>query len=624
MNAILLVALAFTTVAPHSDELALGGRNLKTISLEQAKKLVDRFQEIYLDQCTEISVPCLDVLIDGSRELSLNGLRSITPEQANILCRAGCFAVVSLDGLRNIPQPILKILSGCSCEVSLGGIKKLDLEQSDIIKDFKRVCLNGLESLDPKVAENISQKKSRLIKLNGLKSIDPESLLYLMSSYTEVHLGGLKELTENQAKIAARCESYLHLDGIHSLSDDLFLQLNNCRSQIYMTGITSLWPKQSFEYRNGSGRLRFDRLLELDVSYLDSISILGLRNSFFPYVKTISIDVAKNLGGFNWHLIGLHSLSEINPEQAYWLGMGGGLLNLSGLRRIDVISAKHLARFLGELDLSGLREITPEVAQALGGHIGNLRLCDLREVDETCARKLENHVGSVHLDSIRSISDRAFRHLTNIRNLSFYEVAICSTIETRIKMAFFYYHIFIDTNTIDYHSWNSLHSVFLPSLDSLTFSQAIACIFLGKNKVSLEPKKLTLMQLTLLCLSGMHLDYSALDSPPGWLRYLPLCLHNGSICLPVNDKLNLIDYFLISFNRGEIKFGNIDKLDDMEAWAMRNHKGRIIFYSLNSISLTQVEILAQHDGQIRLPRKIFEESNSHIQKILECKPFVIR
>lgn len=605
--------------ASLAQDISASGRNLRMVSSDQCRQLVKQFDSIYLDQCAEISKESLEILVAARDVLALNGLENITIEQAVILTRARCF--ICLDGLKKIDSKLLEILSGCKLGVSLGGLKSLDVDQAREIGKFSNIYLNGLLSLSSDVAEELSHGSLGMVKLNKLALIEDKCLSVLASSKIELWLGGIRSLTVNQANIIARGTAFFRLERFSALPDDIFFVLNKCKSNIHFPGIMFLTQKQSFEYRYGSGLLRFNGLVEIEPAFIDSLHCLGKVDLEFPCLKKLPLNFGPKICTFRWRRISLPSISKINQREAYWLGMCAGELDLSGLNSIDYLTACHLSRFLGILDLSGLTEISVDTAAALGQHVGMLDLSGVRFINDAKAKALEGHIGTIILNSVEYLSPSSFDLLCRPKVVNMMSVIMAWRFEGFAKMLLYYKYIF--DQDADGGFVGSVFNSYLriTGLNNVEFALALRCFLRGGDRVWVQMRNIHPAALALLCLSNAHIDFDRLDNIT-IMHFMTMFLHNGTLNLRKKSSLNNLEICLIAMNGGDILLGEIECLGETGAQCLARHKGFLSLTELKKISYNEAVYLAGHNGIIGISSDLILSCQSEmVVDILRRQPF---
>ncbi len=456
---------------------------LNTINKEQAKKMAIRNGDIDAKHICEFNEDILKILVKSGNKLNLSGLKKITKSNAKILSCGNQKLV--LDGLESISPEILSILSGSDRKISLKGIKNISKMQAEELLNYYEVNLDGIEILDPVIANVLSGFKGFRFSLNGIKKIDSISLEKLSGTSRNFLLNGISKLDSNMSKIISNGRAGFSLLNINSISDDCFLTLTNSNSWIHL-GLNKMTKEQAFGYRNGSGGgVKIIPTGEtVDPVFVESLLIRGL-NIDLPHANFINQKIAIMIGGINVRNINLSGLRRINPDLAYWLGMGYGSLNLSGITEIDLTSAEYLSYYIGDLNLSGLKKITPNVADALSRHIGFLDLSGLEELNDISVKKFAGHLGAIDLSSINKISDNSFFLLSQIKNPNIINVILKNNVIMSIKYLFWNYLIFYKIDYY-YHYYRITHPshILLGSLCDFNLVKLFIVILQNHTKIS--------------------------------------------------------------------------------------------------------------------------------------------
>lgn len=439
MTVLSILALLFFS---DVDLLANGGKNLKSVNPQQARELVRRFQVINLSNCHKISEECLEILVSGTRHISinLNGLKDLSPEQAKILTKFR--GEINLDGIDSVSPRILDILSMCG-SVSLNGIRKVSSEQAEMLFNFKNIEMNGVEYFDKDSYDHLAVLKfCGLYRFKRLKNIDKKLLRRMSESGAHVELSGLSKLDKEMAIIVSSGHAKFILNGLDSVDDECFAILARPRDKgEVVVEIKNITKDQEFSYRKSSKKFRIDPVGEkLSEVFVESVMIRD-EKIYLPKTTAISDKVAVMIGGFRFIDIDLPVLARITPVQAFWFGLGIGNLDLPGLSKIDNLSAQNLARHVGELNLGGLKTLTPEIAEALSRHVGELKLSGLEEMDDLCAKKLSGHIGKIYVSDYIKMSAMADEYIKNTKDPRLGDVFEGSSLLSKIKYSII---VFID------------------------------------------------------------------------------------------------------------------------------------------------------------------------------------
>jgi hypothetical protein len=212
--------------------------SLEKISSEEAEALVSRIKatSFSLNGLKKLEPGVAEQLskykpVNHSRVLCLNGLESITAEDAAHLGNLSRVDYLSLDGLQSIDSAVASGLAGFSGILSLNGLKficedsarELARQGSLAIgaksKNAYWLELNGLTELSDKAAEELSAYKGKCLKLNGLKELSASAAQSLAKYQGNMHLDGLSKLDDDAAEALSKHQGDLGLHGLRELSE---------------------------------------------------------------------------------------------------------------------------------------------------------------------------------------------------------------------------------------------------------------------------------------------------------------------------------------------------------------------------------------------------------------------
>jgi hypothetical protein len=236
----------------------------------------------------------LEQLGKNVQVISLKGLKSLDPETAEVLVRAGenpRFISLSLNGLTSLDPE------------TAGALARLGEKAPPVPRgqqDWGHLSLDGLTALDVETAKNLTAFK-RLISLNGLRTLDPSTA----------------------AVLAHFKASYLLLEGLQSIDGATAKALLKFKGKISLKGLKTIDAEAA---------------AALSVlNYYTSLNLSGLTH--------IDADTAAALAGFKGESLNLSGLKSIDKDTAAALaGFKGEFLDLSGLKSIDKDTAEALAK----------------------------------------------------------------------------------------------------------------------------------------------------------------------------------------------------------------------------------------------------------------------------------------
>jgi serine/threonine protein kinase len=178
--------------------LALNG--LKEISPELARELAAAKCGLRLDSVDTVTPEIAEILATHQGSLSI-GLKSISPEVAEKLATHGAW--LNLNSLGTMDVESAALLAKHRKWLSLDGLKSLTPELAESLGryDGGKLDLNGLESLELEVAKRLSGAKCEGIYLNGLKEVSPDVIQVLANGSYDLSFQGL-ELIDSDCQLA--------------------------------------------------------------------------------------------------------------------------------------------------------------------------------------------------------------------------------------------------------------------------------------------------------------------------------------------------------------------------------------------------------------------------------------
>jgi beta-lactamase regulating signal transducer with metallopeptidase domain len=342
----LLLAVLVTAAAPireaRADELPKDTNKIESLTVEQAKKLVEEFPGVTV----EVEFKGLSI-IRVFNSLPLNGLKNILPDVAQSLAgysRGPLF----LNGLTTLSAEEATALAQHKGErLSLNGLTTLSDEAATALAQHKgALYLNGLTTLSDEAAKALSQHKGRHLYLDGLTTLSAEAAKALSQHKgRHLYLNGLTTLSAEAAKALAQHKGGLSLNGLTTLSDEAATALAQYEDYLYLDGLTTLSAEAAKALAQHKGSL-----------YLNGLT-------------TLSDEAATALAQYEGRLE-LNGLTTLSAEAATALAASmswdGNLPSLAALDSPDSVAiAKALATRKGPLSLPNLKKISPKTLSAL-------------------------------------------------------------------------------------------------------------------------------------------------------------------------------------------------------------------------------------------------------------------
>jgi hypothetical protein len=380
----LLVAVLVTAAAPireaRADELPKDTNTIESLTVEQAKKLVEEFPGVTVEvEVKGLGIsPCRD-------SLPLNSLRNLVPDVAQALAGYSRGPLI-LNGLAALDAETAKALAQQKGFLLLEGLATLSADAAKSLAQHKApLLLGGVTALSDEAAESLAQHNGPL-SLNGLTTLSDEAAESLAQHNGPLSLNGLTTLSDEAAKSLAQHKHGLSLDGLTTLSYEVAKALAQHKGQsLSLAGLTTLSTEAARALAQHQG---------------DRLSLSGL--------NTLSHEAA-NAIALHKGILSLHGLTSLtSAELATKLARQGGDLCLNKVTAVSDEAAVALAHCNGDLQLSALTTLTnAELATKLVQRKVLLSLDDLTTLSDEAAKALAQHKGLLDLTGLTTLSDEA-------------------------------------------------------------------------------------------------------------------------------------------------------------------------------------------------------------------------
>jgi beta-lactamase regulating signal transducer with metallopeptidase domain len=310
----LLVAVLVTAAAPireaRADELPKDTNQIESLTVEQAKKLVEEFPGVTVEIQFKGFGP-----YKLEKCLPVNGLKKLAPDVAQALAGYSRGALI-LNGLTTLSDEAAKALAQHEGSLYLYGLTTLSDDAATALAQHKsNLYLNGLTTLSDEAAAALAQHKGLQLILDGLTTLSDEAATALAQHEGDLSLDGLTTLSDDAATALAQHEGWLSLTGLTTLSDEAAKALAQYKGYLSLDGLT-----------------------------------------------TLSDEAAKALAQHKGQWLHLDGLTTLSDEAATALAQYKGGLSLDGLTTLSDEAAKALAQHEGSLDLNGLTTLSDEAA----------------------------------------------------------------------------------------------------------------------------------------------------------------------------------------------------------------------------------------------------------------------
>jgi hypothetical protein len=384
VTASLLVAVLVTAAAPireaRADELPKDTNQIESLTVEQAKKLVEEFPGVTVEvEVKGLGIsPCRD-------SLPLNSLRNLVPDVAQALAGYSRGPLI-LNGLAALDAETAKALAQQKGFLLLEGLATLSADAAKSLAQHKApLLLGGVTALSDEAAEALAQHNGPL-SLNGLTALSADAAKSLAQHKAPLLLNGLTTLSDEAAKSLAQHKHGLSLDGLTTLSYEVAKALAQHKGQsLSLAGLTTLSTEAARALAQHQG---------------DRLSLSGL--------NTLSHEAA-NAIALHKGILSLHGLTSLtSAELATKLARQGGDLCLNKVTAVSDEAAVALAHCNGDLQLSALTTLTnAELATKLVQRKVLLSLDDLTTLSDEAAKALAQHKGLLDLTGLTTLSDEA-------------------------------------------------------------------------------------------------------------------------------------------------------------------------------------------------------------------------
>lgn len=318
---------------------------LKTIGDKAAMELANHEGILRLADLIELNDSkghlALAEKIDLAYGLKLNHLLKLGANAAKTIALRMAFTqnIIHLNALKNPSNKVLKSFSNFLGSVFFNGIEHLDAKKLQILSNYKcyNLSLNGLKNLQPKDAKPLASFKARKLNLDGLIDLS-EDVATVLSKYKgcELSLNGLTKLNDKPAwnlaqwgiAIALGRNGYLHLEGLK--------RLDGTRGNVALA--RRLVQQQKSGFAN-----KYLSLPLVQLHYKSATALASIDGSLsFPNLTFICDKTAEALGEHQ-DLLYLNAIKTLTFEAAKGLHKHNRSLSLLGLIDIDEKTANLFA-----------------------------------------------------------------------------------------------------------------------------------------------------------------------------------------------------------------------------------------------------------------------------------------
>ncbi len=335
-----------------------------------------------------------------SQDTSTNGVQKqerLTSNQAAELM-ASAPGELHLNDLKTLGIEVAKQLGQYRGWLCLDGLPTITEDEAQVLAESKSIIglsLGGLTDISPALATILATKQGTLM-LDGLKRISDQAGRALAKHRGRLSANSLEEL--NGSVLNALCEHAEEVDLDHvrrhvvELSDVRLSALlaRGALGHSEFTRLRAITAEAAEAVGENSGSLALPALESLSADVARGL-IQTKYSLFLPGVETVDEATAKELSESREVLpdLFMNGLRSLTPEAALWLGRKRGALVLTGLESLTPDAAKNLAQHTGgPLVLTGVHSLTPEVAAHLARKSGWMFLGCTEAMDPKTARAL--------------------------------------------------------------------------------------------------------------------------------------------------------------------------------------------------------------------------------------------
>jgi hypothetical protein len=388
-----------TALRPH--EFGLGLRGLTSISRELGDALADHKGAITLDvaRLRRIASPALAARLACSENwrLSLESLEYLSPEVAKALfadCPARIHRELRLTGLRFITAETVEAL--CKHELSCLSLPSLDVLTADVAAALRNGRIDGLSLLGIGSRKTVCTEtaQSFLGEVSGTLEVgDVDAVARLFSE--DSHPQFLEKLLESLED--------LNTDHECDLTDAYVLQLDDLE-------VLTTTQARLLTSIGSHGRVSLHGVSEVSEEVAASLSECAC-DIFIDLEILTHADLAAKIAtqdrDYDCGEIEVYGCKEISRNAASALVDSGLDLSFPKLTNLTPEVATALAEATGALHLDGVTDLSAEVATRLSEHRNALHLRGLRVIEEDVAEALIQHREALCLDGVIELSHEA-------------------------------------------------------------------------------------------------------------------------------------------------------------------------------------------------------------------------
>ena len=246
------------------------------INPDIAERLIGRKEHLTFTKLATLDQPSAAMLAKHPANLSFPALQDISPDVAKSLAsKEGLW--LELGGLTELSLEVASDLGQAKCALSLDGVRTITPEVADALVRGKGTLRLGLTSITPEVADALG-KHSGWLTLHNIRALDRESAAALAKHKHWLSLDGLDSLTPEIAEALGQFNGMnLDLKYLKTLDQDCAEKLSSatCRGGLYLNGLETVTPEVVNALSHGTYRLSLQGLDKdrLDAETLKTIAI---------------------------------------------------------------------------------------------------------------------------------------------------------------------------------------------------------------------------------------------------------------------------------------------------------------------------------------------------------------
>ena len=246
------------------------------INPDIAERLIGRKEHLTFTKLATLDQPSAVILAKHPANLSFPALQDISPDVAKALAsNAGHW--LELGGLTELSLEVVSELGPAKCALSLDGVRTITPEAAAALVRGNGALRLGLTSITPEVADALS-KHSGWLTLHNIRTLDRESAAALARHKHWLSLDGLNSLTPEIAEALGQFNGMnLDLKYVKTLDQDCAEKLSHatCRGGLYLNGLETVTPEVVNALSHGTYMLSLQGLDkdQLDAETLKTIEV---------------------------------------------------------------------------------------------------------------------------------------------------------------------------------------------------------------------------------------------------------------------------------------------------------------------------------------------------------------